>query len=143
VDLQRKYNGQIGFSVSDDDVFYDTDFKNMKSKNTLLKSLNYNIGFSDVNRDSLNRIVRLEMDKFEFELKNSGIMVEYEESIFTLFSSYDGTPSEIRSRIRETLELSISEKITRNRKTYRFAVIGNNVKIVEEKEFESSTIQSS
>lgn len=142
IDINKKSVGQIGFSTNSDINIYEDDFKLMKSKVSLLKSVNYNIPFFDVKRNDLKKIVLLEMSRFENDMKNSGIIVEYDESVYSLFNALEGTPSEIRYKIKNSLELSMSEKINGNRKHYKFYVINNDLKIFEEGQFESVTIQN-
>lgn len=145
LDLPSKSGKTMGFSSKTDVMSnYDSEFMEMKKSHPVFGAINYCIGFSDFSTDCLKDLIKMEIEKFVDSLKNCGIIVNYEDSCVKFFMSLvEGPPSEIRRKIREQLESSVSKGINISKNNYELYIEnGKLLAKMKEQILESCKVQN-
>ena len=122
VDIDKSSNKSMGFG-RDSKTDYGPAFEKIRQSIPLLQSVKYQVGFVDLDQSFVSDLVNLEMNTFQDELERGGIIVTYDDECSRFFCGGEGvTPSDIRSAVREKLEMAFCQASTSGAGEYRVGV---------------------
>jgi ATP-dependent Clp protease ATP-binding subunit ClpA len=127
VDTSNK--SSLGFTQGGNSVSGDAECETIKKNCPLLSRVSHHISFNDTPSEYVSSLVSVEMEKFHDELKFSEIRVHYDSKCIKYFESLKGSPSSIRSEVRNKLEYELCNGLSSDNREYWFEVVDDEITV--------------
>jgi ATP-dependent Clp protease ATP-binding subunit ClpC len=122
----------MGFGSKSEEKSTSSDFSKLSNSIPILKSVKCKIQFHEVGEEFKSEIVSIEMASFKSSLERGGIIVTFiGECLEFLCEVEDESPSDIRSAVRSTLELSFCNAASSGSMYYEMSIVDGRLVTTE------------